>query len=216
VSPPGVGSGYAWSVVVAGQASEPSSSVTSYAPPSIVSVTVSGIGVLTDEPGAVPTAGGATVTVQGRNLGDDVSAITVRWAGTAVVSGVMLLASHSLLAFSSPPGQGRPVTVTVTVGGRGVVGPSITIPYARPRVISIYLDRPLDDTSAVMDCSVVGPSGVPVHPGPTTRATLVLLGINFGDGSDVQVSVRSSPCTLVPGQATDATLVCETALCSGE
>jgi hypothetical protein len=69
VVPSGGGAGFVWSVVVDGQSSAPSLQNTSYAPPIVAAIGVSGSGTFEDEPDAVPTSGGAIVTLSGSNFG---------------------------------------------------------------------------------------------------------------------------------------------------
>ena len=73
IAPPGGGVGYTWSMVVFGQASLSSVQYTSYAPPVVDSIGVDGAGTFADEPGGVPTSGGAIVTLYGANFGGSVS-----------------------------------------------------------------------------------------------------------------------------------------------
>ena len=102
---------------MAGQGSGVAAQTTSYAPPVVDSVVVSGLGVLADEAGFVPTPGGATVTVTGSGFGRDLSLVTVTWRGVRV-PGVILVALDSALSFRSPLGEGLGVEVVVTVAGQ--------------------------------------------------------------------------------------------------
>jgi hypothetical protein len=219
-----VGTGYAWTLSVAGRASLPASLHTSFAPPVVTSILTDGRGTQADEPGAVPPAGGARVTLLGRNFGNDPSAVDVLWDGVPV-GGTVTLASHSRLSFTSPAGQGAPAQLTLVVGGQATgwlagleVPTRMTLPYLRPRISSVSLVRG-NGTEAVMDCSLADQDGRPVggSAGALARvATLLLQGSNFGNGSDVNVSVRSAACEVVPGRVLDDVIVCRTSLCSGK
>jgi hypothetical protein len=223
VSPPGVGAGHVWTLSVAGQASNPSPTTTSYAPPAVVTVAVSGRGTFpNDDPGAVPCAGGAVVTLVGSNFGDDPGRVGVTWAGVPV-PGLLLTASHTTLTFPSPPGVGPTAAMVLTVGGQavGVLSPApsaapvpLQVPYGRPRVTGVALRGP------PMDCSLVGVDGWPVGAGGRTR--VALYGVNFGVGvvpgteAGPVVTVQGVPCDVVPGTSMDDHVECYTALCAGE
>ena len=116
--PSGVGVGYQWSLVVAGQTSAPSINTTSYAPPVVTSIVVSERGSNATDSLAVPTSGGATVTVSGQGFGDLSSRIVVTWNGVPVV-GLALVQSHTTLRFPSPAGAGPVVNLVVLVAGQG-------------------------------------------------------------------------------------------------
>lgn len=223
VSPPGVGLNHIWSLSAAGQAAaiaDPSAVTTSYAPPVLTSLTLTGPGVLPSQPGTVPTGGGATITLFGANFGASPDAVTVLWNGAAV-PGVVLVTSHTALAFLSPPGEGPPCAVTVTVAGQSVSSlvssPSSPLRFAfgRPVITSVSLDR--RDNAATMDCSRTGPDGRPLGSGGATSALLVLGGANFGvNGSSARVTIRGVECRVVPAASTSSRVVCETEVCSGE
>jgi hypothetical protein len=118
ISSPGVGVNYTWSLSVAGQASLPLSTVTtSFGPPTVTALVLSGPGVLSAQPSAAPTAGGATVTLFGTNFGADAGALVVTWGGMSVQP-VSLVQSHTKLSFTTLPGQGAPVAITVAVAGQ--------------------------------------------------------------------------------------------------
>lgn len=116
-SPPGVGVGYVWVLTVAGQASPPSNTSTSYAPPAITGLAVSGLGSVAGDVILVPTVGGATVTVRGTGLGASLSLLSVFWNGRPV-AGVVLTQVDSVLTFPSPAGGGGNAVVSVEVGGQ--------------------------------------------------------------------------------------------------
>ena len=223
VSPPGAGLNYLWSVTVAGQAAtvlSPSAVTTSYAPPTVISAVVSGPGVLPSQPGSVPTGGGATVTLTGSNFGAEPGAVTVTWDGR-VVPGVVLVTSHSVLAFPSPAGEGPPVSVSVTVAGQTVAtlmdSPSVPLRFAfgRPVITSLSLYR--GQNEATMDCSRTSPDGRPLGSGGATSARLVLEGANFGvNGSSARVMIHGTECAVVTAASTSSRLLCDTGVCSGE
>ena len=102
-TPPGTGTGYRWSVTVAGQSSQVSVQSTSYGLPVVLNVTSP---VLVQGRYVVPTAGGAVVTVSGRNFGADVREIAVHWNGLAVPSESLILSTpHYELQFTSLSGK---------------------------------------------------------------------------------------------------------------
>jgi hypothetical protein len=212
-APAGVGTGYAWSLSVAGQASAPSTDTTSYGPPVVTAVSVSGPGAAGgDEPGAVPTAGGAVVTLTGLNFGADASRIVLTWDG-AVVPGVVVSVPHTVLSFTSLPGQGAPVNVTLTVGGQPA-GSAARLPFAAPRVTALRLDNAAG-TGASMDCSAVGADGRPAPGfGPPPHATVVIRGVNFGRGDATAATIGDAPCVLL-APVEDAQILCRTPLCAG-
>lgn len=217
MTPPGVGRGYVWTLVVAGLASRPSSQVTAYAPPSVTSLTISSVTPLVEDPGAVPTSGGATVTVSGENFGADPALVQVLWGGVPV--GVVLLAvAHTTLTFTSPPGQGASVGVVVVVGGQetGVLagsGAPLSVRYARPRVTRVYLDR--SGGGGTMSCSREGSDGRPLSgSGGAPSAVVVLEGTNFaGNASANAVTIRGATCAVL--QSTFTRIYCVTEVCSG-
>jgi hypothetical protein len=212
VSPPGVGAGYSWSLSVAGRSSPLSAQTTSYGAPLLTAVAVSGLGILGgDEPGTVPTAGGATVTVTGTNFGPDTADIVLTWAG-AVVPVVFLTQPHTTLSFTSLPGQGAGADVTVIVGGRAAAS-VVRVPFAAPRITSLRLAAGVASEGS-LTCVDVGPDGRPV--GRTGgSAVLVVRGANFGLGGDTAATVRGVPCAL-RAPVGDSEIVCETELCTGE
>ncbi len=211
--PAGVGAGYTWSLTVAGQSSSPSIQATSYGPASVTAVAVTGSGVTGgDEPGAVPTAGGATVTLLGVNFGADASRIVVAWNGTVAPS-VALAVPHTVLSFTSLPGQGVGVNVTLTVGGQPA-GSVIRIPFAAPRVMLLRLDTTID-SGASLDCSEVDADGRPATgSGSGQRAVVVIRGVNFGSGEATVATIRDIPCVL-RAVIDDRQIVCQTSLCTG-
>jgi hypothetical protein len=106
--------GYSWSLSVAGRSSPLSAQTTSYSPPSLSSVTVSGPSVEGgDEDGTVPTAGGATVTVTGANFGGGTADIVLTWYGAR-----HLALPHTMVSLTSLLGQGVGANVTLSVGGQ--------------------------------------------------------------------------------------------------
>ncbi len=223
ISPPGVGANYVWTLRVGGQSSGPSTQRTSYAPPMVTALTTSGVGTLDLEPGAVPTSGGATVTLTGRNFGADPTAVTISWNG-APIDVVALRVPHEVVSFTSPSGQGRPASVVVTVGGQEAIllgssavgGSALVVPFCTPQVSSVALDR-TNGTEPTLDCSAVQADGTSaVGTSSPGRAVLVVQGSNFGTGSDVIVMIRSTPCTMLLGRATHNALTCETSMCNGK
>ncbi len=212
-TPAGVGAGYSWTISVAGQESAPSTQTTSYGLPSVTAVAVTGSGVAGgDEAGSVPTAGGATVTLSGVNFGADASNILVLWNGT-VLPRVAVTVPHTALSFTSQPGQGAGVEVTLMVAGQPAET-ALRIPFAAPRVTLLRLDKSAGN-GASMDCSVINDDGRPgTDFGPQQRAVLVIMGVNFGRGDATVATIHDVPCTL-RGPVTDSRIVCETPFCTG-
>jgi hypothetical protein len=206
--PAGVGAGYSWTLSVAGRSSAPSAQTTSYGPPSLAAVAVSGPGSAGgDEAGAAPTAGGATVTVTGANFGADSANIVVTWAG-AVVPFVLLTEPHTALSFTSLPGQGAGANVTVAVGGQAATS-AVRIPFAAPRVTGLRLV----DSGAPLGCADVGADGRPV--GRTgDSAVVVIRGVHFGQGNATVATIRGVACALRAPVA-DFEIVCQTEFCTG-
>jgi hypothetical protein len=212
-TPAGVGTEYTWSLSVAGQTSAPSSQTTSYGPPSVTAVIVAATGAAGgDEPGSVPTAGGAAVTLTGINFGADAARIAVFWNGVEL-AGVAVNAPHTSISFSSLPGQGAGSTVTLIVGGQPAAN-VVRIPFAAPRVTSLRLDTTVD-SGASMNCDGVGADGRP-NPafGAQQRAVVVIRGVNFGRGDATVATVRNVPCIL-RAPVGETQIVCETPLCTG-
>jgi hypothetical protein len=137
------------------------------------------------------------------------------------VPGLVLLVSHTTLTFQSLRGQGSAALLTVTVAWQvteTLAGSSsssqgrLQVPYGAPRVVSLGLDR----TSAqTMECGVVTGEGRPVGADPSAIAVLRLQGTNFGNGSDVQVTVHGEPCAVHRDGVSRDRIVCDTQLCSG-
>jgi hypothetical protein len=214
ISPPGVGTGYAWSLSVAGQTSAPSAQTTSYGPPSVTELTVAGTGIAGgDEPGSVPTAGGATVTLTGMNFGPDGALIVVTWNGV-VVPNVALSVPHSSLSFTSLPGQGTAADVSLTVGAQSSKS-VVRVPFAAPRVTSLRLDATID-TAASLDCRDVGADGRSTAGSDPRqqRAVIVIRGVNFGRGNATVVTVGDDPC-IMRAPVEDTVIVCQTSMCTG-
>jgi hypothetical protein len=222
VTPPGVGVGYRWVLMVAGQASAPSAQATSYGPPAIVSVAVTGIGSRADEPLGVPTTGGATVTLTGVNFGNNLDLVGLVWNGVPLGSLVMT-SPHTGISFLSPPGQGPTVSLVLVVGGRStVLGPDGgsggpfgqlgTLSFGVPRVTRVTLTR--DAVTTLLDCSSVAKDGRPTRS-TGIRVILALEGSNFGDGSGLRVDVGDVPCTALAGRVTHTHIDCATEMCRG-
>ncbi len=165
-----------------------------------------------DDPGAVPPAGGATVTLTGTSFGPDVALVAVTWGAQAVAT-VSLVTPHAAISFVSLPGEGEGVNVTVTVAGQATAR-AVRIPFAAPRVTLVQLDRTTDPAASI-DCRGAGDDGRPVGvPGPQQRAVVVIRGVNFGRGNATVAAVRAAPCTLL-APVEDTRIVCWTPYCSG-
>ncbi len=209
-SPPGAGTGYSWALSIAGQASAPSVQTTSYGPPAVASLSVSGSGTVEGEPFSVPTAGGTTVTLFGTNLGGDASRINLLWNGE-VVSGVV--ATHTRLAFPSPAGQGASVRLSLVVADQ-VAEDLPLLWYAAPRISSLHLDWS-NSSRGYLDCSVIDSSGRPLSDMVSEQgAVVVIRGANFGLRNATEVSIGGVACRMIaPVKHTE--VVCETPMCSG-
>ncbi len=211
-APAGVGVGYTWSLSVAGQTSAPSNQTTSYGPPSVTAVIVTGAGAVgVDEPGSVPTTGGATVTLIGSNFGPEAARIRVLWSGVEL-AGVAMNVPHTSVFFVSPPGQGGS-TVTLIVGGQPAAN-DVRIPFAAPRVTLLRLDTTMD-SNASMNCDSFGADGRPNSAfGLQQHAVVVIRGVNFGRGDATVATIGGEPC--IPRAPVEETrIVCETPLCAG-
>jgi hypothetical protein len=209
-SPPGTGTGYSWTLTVAGQQSVPSVQATSYGPPAVTAVTVSGLGSTEGGPLSVPTAGGATVTLLGTNFGGDASRIYLLCNGDAV-SGVV--AEHTRLTFPSPVGQGATVRVSLTVAGQ-VAEDMPLLRYAAPRITGVRLDWS-NSSRSLLDCSVVDSDGRPALDSEQEEAAVVVLrGVNFGVGTATEVTIGGVVCRLL-APVQHAEVVCETPMCEG-
>ena len=206
VTPAGVGAGYTWSLVVAGVTSVASGDVTSFAPPTVTAITAAGAGALS----GLPTAGGVVLTLSGTDFGADGLSVAVSWNGEDV-PGVLVQSPHTAIAFSSPPGQGGTVNLTMTVGGQfarfAVSGGDVRAALAYAPPVLGYLS--LLDSSAV-DCSSESDDGSPLVPGVVS---LVIVGGNFGVGNATVVTVRNASCVVTA--LTHTRIVCTTRLCSG-
>ena len=218
--PEGVGTGYTWSLIVGGVAAVgPASQTTSYSPPVVTAVILSGAPAGADD---VPTAGGVTVVLMGTCLGADPRLLTVFWNG-AVVSGSAIVARHRMVSFPSPSGTGRRVSLRVTVGDQSTATWT-PLRYANPVVDGITLrslppNEPVYAVSgaeiatgdAVMDGGAVSGEGLPTSGGV---AVIVLAGHNFGGDVDVvSVVVGNTPCTLT--LHSQSRIECATPLCYG-
>lgn len=171
--PPGVGTRFRWVITVGGLQSVPSAQlVSSYAPPAIHRYEVLGPGGAPLPLDSIPTAGGATVVLHGVNLGAEVARVEVQWARVPVL-GVRVVIPHAALAFSTPPGEGVGVPVTVTVGGQSLVNGAVLMSYARPVVGRPSVLRVLG--MSAMDCSRASATGLPTT-GVARSAVLVLAG----------------------------------------
>jgi hypothetical protein len=139
--------------------------------------------------------------------------VDVRWGG-AIVLGVRYASPHTELWVPTQVGEGLGVNISVSVGGQWVGGTplatALTLAYARPRVTRLTILRGPGD---VMDCSVPSPEGRPL-PGAVTSATVLIEGVNFGLGTTTSVRVRDTPCAI--SNVTQASIVCETVVCSGK
>ena len=218
--PEGGGTDYTWRLIVGGVAAVAPPLSTSYAPPTVSAVIVSGAAADADD---VPTEGGATIVLVGSCFGPDPHAVTVLW-NELPVPGVSLIVRHSLLSFPSPPGTGPRVTLRLVVSGLSTP-PRSPLRYTAPSVDAIALqvmprhEAVLDingiqvsSGDVVMDCGVTTADGAPVVPGAV--AVLVLTGRNYGAHPGVVgVVVGGSPCALLALSQTR--VVCATTMCRG-
>ncbi len=219
-SPQGVGAGFAWSLLVAGQRSllSAGANTTSYGRPTVARVTIT---VKGEEVAALPTAGGATVSLWGSNFGQSASAVVVTWAGV-VLRDVFLRVSHHSLSFLSPASPGAEVTVAVTVDGQSAAPAPpaadtdpILLHFLPPLVVGVKVDPALQ-LEPTMDCSLVREDGYPEGGHASASAVLSITGLNFGDGSLTQVTIRGEECKLDRNSSSHDRIVCTTPLCEGE
>ena len=84
--------------------------------------------------------------------------------------------------------------------------------YGPPFVTALSLYRP-DVNAPVMDCSVVGGDGYPVHNVDGLTAVVVIVGGNFGFGGNTTVLIHDVPCT--NAVVTHERIQCTTAVCEG-
>jgi hypothetical protein len=130
---PGMGAALSWRVVVEGQAN--SMPLASYGPPVLHRVEFAEAGVSLGD-----TQGGSPVSIEGRNLGNDVRyvAVTVSTlAGATPVSGCALATNHTALTCPLPPGVGVISLVTVTVLGQTATLAPVGLAYAPPAVARV-------------------------------------------------------------------------------
>ncbi|MCA3015705.1 MAG: IPT/TIG domain-containing protein, partial [Myxococcaceae bacterium] len=161
--PPGAGAGVAVRVVAGGQLSNVASF--DYAPPQVTMLT----------PATLPTAG-ALLTLSGFNFGAAEASVTVDGAPCPLV-----MATHTQLVCSAPPGPGGPATARVTV--KGQVGDR-AVQWSPPSL------------------ATVSPAAAPTRGG----TVITLSGANFGTGSRTEVMVGAQACPLVT--VGHATLTC--------
>jgi hypothetical protein len=227
-SPPGSGSGFTWTLSVAGQRSNPAPTSTSYSPPIVTAITVDrarvdGANDLMDEPGMVPTAGDATVTLHGANFGARLDLVSVVWDGVPVPN-LLLTEAHTTLRFPSPPGPGGTANVSIVVdgqtttswrrGGSNGTTEALSLPYSPPRVSTVRLYQ--GGAGSTIDCTSVGPDGRPGGEATTGRVALQLRGRNFGNGAGATtVTVGGDPCEVLADLTTHDRIVCWTGMCTG-
>jgi hypothetical protein len=129
----GVGQNLAWTVLVGGQ-SVTSTMTTSYAPPTVLNISL---------PSPTNTTGGAFVTVSGVNFGPPPGASIVltyvpAWAGRPVVyNATGCSANQSQIVCTMAAGVGTDLAFTVTVGRQPVVDYPTAISYVGPVVTQI-------------------------------------------------------------------------------
>ena len=191
-------------MVVGGQASAPSSTTTSFGPPTVTSIAVANV-VEEDGSLAVPTAGGATVVITGVNFGPDRGYVSLTWNGVEVAAAVLSV-PHTTLTFPSPPGHGGHVDLALSVAGQDMVAAAgVTLPtlqYGRPVVTQQLLLEystvsvpGVVATPSTMDCQDTLASGVPVSGG---TAKVVFSGANFGGLQELMdVTIGGVECTLL-------------------
>ena len=197
-SGPGYGRDLSWTVVVGGQASAASSSLTAYSPPTITSMS-GATGLL--------TSGGATLTLSGTNFGvnstSNVILVTYYWGTTAdgafrpqqapYQPTCTVSTAHTTIQCTAMAGFGGSLLWTVSVAGQASptttgVG-SFVSSYAVPTISSLVAV-----TTPLGQLSTLGTDSVEVH------------GLNFGP--DVVYNTitatlsgsasRTSPLTNIP------------------
>ena len=200
--PDGVGVGYTWRIIVGGVAALAPLLPTSFAPPSVSSVIVSGAPAGAND---VPTAGGAT---------------------SAIPPPPLFLPPGAIADANDEAqfGELKTVTLQVVVGGQST--PTWTpLRYTNPSLDRVALqlrqqNEPIVDIHGVvlspggviMNCGVASADGTAAPGG--ALAVLELTGANLGGNATlVNVSVASAPCILL-AHAQDH-IVCATSMCRG-
>ena len=148
--PDGIGEGFSVLVSVLGQESGVAlTTVLSYAPPTLLSVSASPPGGSTSGALELPTGGGATLTITGDNLGSSKELVRVllcptpdaRGPGCAVLSGAQMPVPHRVLRVASPAIEAPSLLGAATLFVAVAVGPAdasarvtsaIAIPVAAP------------------------------------------------------------------------------------
>ena len=204
--PPGVGTGFVWTLSVAGQMSTSAHSLqSSYGPPEVTVVTVSDA---TDTSSGTATVGGAQVVVTGVNFGRVPSDFVVMWNG-AVVPDVRVSTPYSAIVFSSLASAGGDNLISLSVGGQRVVSsPVVVVSSKAPTVSSLLLDAP--STSSSFSCPT---DDAVMYDGST--AMLHISGSNFGTGAATTVSVDDTPCAVDWSRYSHSVLYCTTPRCGG-
>lgn len=184
-TPPGVGTNKAVVIFVGGQSNTPLN-IWSYQPPSLVDIA----------PESGPTTGGTVVTAIGNNFGPAGTPASVM-VGSVPATNVTVT-GHSTLTFTTPPGTGVNVNLTITVGGQSSMAQPLWS-YQAPSV-----------------------SGVTPGSGPTSGGTAITItGANFGpagtpaavtingiSATDVNVVGHTSlTCTTPPGAGANRNVV---------
>ena len=204
--PVGVGTGFSWVLAVAGQSSLPSTTTTSYAPPSVLAVYLSDA---IDGNEGTSTTGGAVVTVYGDNYGMDEGAVHVTWDGVAVPAAVSI--PYAAVSFTSLASNGGSAVVTVSVGGQPVVAsPLLTVQYRAPTITTVVLDTD-GASSTPLDCSN---AAVPVSAG-VSNTSLQIVGADFGVGGRTSVTVGGVPAAVDRSRSDHGQLFVTTAMCYG-
>jgi hypothetical protein len=195
--------------VVAGQRSVPYPVPLSYLPP-----TITGAGV--DSGRLIPTAGGALMSIEGTNLGNDASTVTVTWNDTPLPA-VYFERDFRELRVRTPPGEGANVSVYVWVGGQAALLPNGRqwLAFQSPTLMSVEVAP----SSQLLDCRADLAGGGPTTSGVsslTANITLILAGSDFGSGAGTSVRIGDGVCTTDVLLSSHDRIVCTTTQCAGD
>jgi hypothetical protein len=207
-TPPSVGVGFRWIVRVAGQDSAPSTDTTSYEPPQVSVVTVSGGSML-------PTAGSGVFIIVGSGFGVDGAAVEVTWNGVPLPSPFMLEPQTSI-GVATLPGEGFSVTIGLAVGGQRVnlTRAQSVFEFEAPVVTDVRLNTTAM-SGVVFDCSAVGANGIGRGGVSSDRVALIISGRSFGAGPHTVVRIGSTVCDGDRSLWTHTRITCMSPQCVG-
>ena len=170
----GIGMQHAWIVKVAGQASSPSTSMTSYAPPVITALQMHPMPAYAS---GLNTAGGDKFDIFGHNfgpVGTPINAICQSTAHGALTPSACTVMADSRVSCTSVAGTGAGWTVTVMVGSQVSVPSAAKLAYGAPIITGV--NTGVDNIGAVKvgGNTVVTLTGVDF--GPVSAVTNPIVG----------------------------------------